>query len=166
MKVVLVAFTAVLIISGCTRTTAFEHFTKLDNVQERAVSNLQTASIDSGIHRKAIISTIYLNRVDPNTYKSHETFLIALYLRDNETLQLPDVDGTQAMYQLTLNGLAPLEITTVIKENPLRRLMPINNDWNYFYTAEFAKSKEENLTLILENDLFDSVSLTYQKDDL
>ncbi|RLA72368.1 MAG: hypothetical protein DRG24_03135 [Epsilonproteobacteria bacterium] len=166
MKVVLAGLTAVLIISGCSRTTAFTHFTKLDSMQERAVSTLQTASIFDGIHRKAIMSTIYLNHVDPNIYKLQETFLMALYLRDNKTLKLPNLDETQAMYQLTLNGIAPLEIRIVEKDDPLRRLMPINNDWNYFYTVEFAQSKEDNLTLTLENDQFDSVSLTYQKDDL
>jgi len=166
MKVVLAGLAVVLVISGCSRSSAFTHFTKLDSAQERAVSSLQTGSIKTDQYRKAIISTVYLNQVEPKTYTENETFFIALYLRGGETLQLQDDDSSHAIYQLSLNGTAPLNTTAIEEGDPLRRLMPISNDWNYFYTVEFPHHDENNLTLTLENDQFESVSLTYQKDDL
>ncbi len=165
MRTVL-AIVAALILSGCSRSTAFVHFTKLDSMQERAALSLKSATIVDTTYRKAIISTIYLNQVETAMDTENEFFLVVLYLRKKGRLQLPNVDDTGAKYQLTLNGKAALSITTIEIDNPLRRLMPINNNWNYFYKVEFPTSKKNDLILTLESNQSNSVSLTYQKDDL
>ena len=78
---------------------------------------------------------------------------------------MPDHDGNTAMYRMTLNSTPPLKITELEKNDPLRSLMPINNDWNRFYQIVFAATENDNLTLRLETDLFESLSLTYMKDN-
>jgi len=163
MNYCLSLFVILMIISGCSKTTAFEHFKKLDARQERAATSLQTASIIHEGHRAVIISAIYLNHTDPKVYDANESFLVAFYAKDHSVIAVEDDNNPASAYRLTLNNESPLAIKPLEKTDPLRKLMPINNDWNSFYKIDYAKNSDNNLTLKLSDDRLNTASLLFKK---
>jgi len=142
-------------LSACSRQTAFEYFTKLDSREERAVTNLQRVTLSEHNRTTALISTIYLNPVDPGLYKGQEFFFVALYDRHGRDLE---------EYNVTLNGKAPVGLAKLDDNCSLRELMPLNNPWNGYYELVFKQSKEENLTLRFETDPSLTGEVTYGTD--
>jgi len=163
MNYCLSLFMILLITSGCSKTTAFEHFKKLDTKQERAATSLQTASIVYKGQRTVIISAIYLNHTDPKVYDTNESFLVAFYAKDHSVLQAEDNNDSVPVCSLTLNNKPPLAVKLLEKTDPLRKLMPINNDWNSFYRIDYAKNSDNDLTLELSDDRSNTTSLLFKK---
>lgn len=158
-------FMIFLIISGCSKTTAFEHFKKLDSRQERAATSLQTASILKDGSRAVIVSVIYLNHTDPKIYDTNESFLIAFYAKDHSGLTVENSDnGPASKYRLTLNKKPPLAIRTLKKTDPLRKLMPISNDWNSFYKIDYIKCSDGNLTLEISGNRYGAAKMFFGKE--
>jgi len=131
----------VTLFTACGRQTAFEYFTKLDSRHEHAVTNLRRITFKEGNETTAMISTIFLNPVDPLLYGNQSYFLIALYDKRDRTLD---------DYNITLNGSPAVGIVLLDDNCSLRELMPLNNPWNSYYEAVFAPQKETNLTLRFE----------------
>ncbi len=161
MRNFLILALSILFISGCSRTTAFDFF-KMDDNYERAVDNLQTGTIVKSFETKAILSTIYLNRVYPKKYNDCEYFFVAVYLREDIRLYFKDGINNKK-YKFTLNGEKPLLGEELKDDDELRLSMPITSEWNRYYLVKFKKQDSEKLELVLENDESDSVKLIYQK---
>ena len=144
-----------LLFTACSRETAFEHFTKLDNRHERAVTNLQRVTL--GEHNKtvALVSVIYLNPVDPTLYTKQHYFFVALYDARGESL----LD-----YNVTLNGKNAVGIAQLDDNCSMRTLMPLNNPWNTYYQLVFKYQKDENLTLRFESGPSLQGEVTYRTD--
>ncbi len=159
MRIFLSLLTTLFILTGCSRSTAFDPF-KMDDEHERAVTNLRTATIVHDSEVKVIISVIYLNKTMPETYKDEngEYFFVALYQKDNANLMTKNL-------RLTLNNHAPLSIQKIDKEKSLRSFMPIQNEWNNYYLATYLTNANETLLLTFESDQYGSAVLTYQKDE-
>jgi hypothetical protein len=152
----------VVFISGCSRTTAFDFF-KMDDNYERAVDNLQTGTIVKSFETKAILSTIYLNRVYPKKYNDAEYFFVSIYLRDDIRLYFK-AGINNKKYTFTLNGEKPTLAKELKTDDELRLSMPITNEWNRYYLVEFERQESDELKLLLENDESDSVELIYHKE--
>ncbi len=163
MRYFLIFSLTLIFISGCSRTSAFDFF-KMDDNYERAIDNLQTGTIVSSFETKAILSTIYLNRVYPEKYNDGEYFFVSIYLREDIRLYFKSGINNKK-YKFTLNGNEPIEAKELETDDELRLSMPITNEWNRYYLVKFPKQDMSKLDLILENDEFDSVELIYQKDE-
>jgi len=150
-----------IFISGCSRTSAFDFF-KMDDNYERAVDNLQTGTIVSSFETKAILSTVYLNHVYPEKYSDGEYFFVSIYLREDIRLYFKSGMNNKK-YKFTLNGEKPIEGKELETDDELRISMPITNEWNRYYLVKFPTQHINKLDLILENDEFDSVELSYEK---
>lgn len=155
------AFLALVALSGCSQKGAFDMF-KMDTVHEKAIEQLRSGTILLSMETKAIISTLYLNKIDPSAYRDGEYFVAAVYfqnddIRDrNRTIQS---DG----YTLTMNGKAPESVRLLEERDPLRQLMPVQNNWNRYYLIRFAQEKGEALSLRFEKNQTGSVELNYSK---
>ena len=163
MRYISIFIITLFFITGCSRTSAFDFF-KMDDNYERAVDNLQTGTIVSSFETKAILSTIYLNRVYPEKYSDGEYFFVSIYLREDIRLYFKSGMNNKK-YKFTLNGDQPIEGKELETDDELRIAMPITNEWNRYYLVKFPKQQISTLDLILENDEFDSVHLVYQKDE-
>ncbi len=152
-----------LTFSGCSRSTAFDVF-KLDEAHERAISNLQTSTIVQSFETKAIISTIYLNDTLPGKYASSEkeSFFVSLYLQDDIRLfYKADIKAPEVA--LTLNEMNYLSAKELEKDDQLRTLMPIKNEWNRYYLITYPHQGDGPMKLIFEIDPYGMAELTYQK---
>src|SRR3990167_5405523 len=87
-----IAMAALLAFSGCSQKGAFDLF-KMDASHERAVEQLRTGAIVLSLETKAILSTLYLNPIDPDQYKDGEYFIGAVYFeRDNRDIRKWDLN--------------------------------------------------------------------------
>lgn len=153
----------ILTLSGCSHSGAFDVF-KVDEEHERAIDNLRTSTIVQSFETKAIISAIYLNNTLPEQYGSdkYESFFIALYLQEDIRLfykaNLSAPEGN-----LTLNGDPHISVEELKKNDRLRTLMPIKNEWNRYYLIRFPHEDAERLDLTFESYPYGKAVLTYHK---
>lgn len=152
--------------SGCSRSTAFDVF-KLDEAHERAISNLRTSTIVQSFETKAIISTIYLNETLPGKYASEKTesFFVSLYLQDDIRL-FYKADLKAPEVALTLNGDFYFDAKELKKDDQLRTLMPIKNEWNRYYLITFPVQQDGPMKLTFEIDPYGMAELKYQKGEI
>lgn len=156
-----IAISALLAFSGCSQKGAFDLF-KMDEAHERAVEQLRSESIVLSLETKAIISSLYLNKIDPIAYKEGEYFIVSVYFeKDDRTLKVRELESNG--YKLSLNGKKATLIEPLNEKDPRRSLMPIQNNWNRYYFIRFDSVKETSLALQLENNQTGSVVLSYQK---
>lgn len=156
-----IAISALLVFTGCSQKGAFDLF-KMDETHERAVEQLRTGTIVLSLETKAILSTLYLNKIDPLTYKEGEYFIAAVYFeKDDRTVKIRELESNG--YGLTLNGKKATFIEPLNEKDPRRALIPIQNNWNRYYFIRFDPVAESSLTLRLENNQTGSVALKYQK---
>lgn len=156
-----IALSALLVFSGCSQKGAFDLF-KMDESHERAVEQLRSGTILLSLETKAIISTLYLNKIDPLTYKDGEYIIASVYFEhDNRSVRKRELESNG--YRLTLNGKKATLIEMLDEKDPRRALMPIQNNWNRYYFIRFDSASEPSLALRFENNQTGSVELTYSK---
>ncbi|HEX5330241.1 hypothetical protein [Sulfuricurvum sp.] len=156
-----IAVSALLLFSGCAQKGTFDLF-KMDEAHERAVEQLRTDAIVLSLETKAIISSLYLNKIDPTQYQEGENFIVAVYFEnDDRTLRVRELESNG--YKLTLNGKKAELIEPMSEKDQRRNLMPIQNNWNRYYFVRFNSEPAASLALRLENNQTGKVVLSYQK---
>jgi len=156
-----IAMAALLAFSGCSQKGAFDLF-KMDASHERAVEQLRTGAIVLSLETKAILSTLYLNPIDPDQYKDGEYFIAAVYFeRDNRDIRKWDLNTYG--YTLTLNGKKATILEELNQSDPRRTLIPVQNNWNKYFFIRFDSVADSSLALQLENNRTGKVVLKYQK---
>ena len=154
---------AFLLFSGCTASNAFSRF-HFTNVKEYATSSLRTSKIYHNNDVIGVLSTIYLNEVDPKKYNGMEYFYIAVYTKNKDTLYDPNSENESAMI-LKLNNMSPVKIKKLDQKNEFEGLITLDNNWTSYYLAAFNKSQSDNLSLTLQDGKFGSLPLIYQKNE-
>lgn len=161
MRFSILTLGTLLAFSGCSQKGAFDIF-KMDKVQERAVEQLRSGTIVMSFETKAIFSSLYLNKIDPQTYKDGEYFIASIYFdKDNRSIRKLDIK--EYGYRLTLNGKEPTIMEPLDEKDRRRLLMPVQNNWNRYYLIRFDSIPGTSLALRLENNQTGSVVLNYQK---
>lgn len=141
-------------------------FTK-DEVYHTSLVNTQKAQLIASFETKALLTATYLNPVFSerncrkrfnNGMSDAEYFFVGVYIADSEKNEF----NTKG-YSLTLNGLQPIEIIELEKNDPLRYEMPMVDNWSTYYKVKFKKTLKKDFTLIFENDRFGKDLLNYSK---
>lgn len=157
----IVAIGALLaLLSGCTQTTAFDFFT-MESAYERAITQMRTATLADESQTKAVVSAVYLNRVEPETYYEGEYFFIALYSKKQCALAEPG--SKRPGFVLTLNGKAFIEASELDATHPLRSAMPVRNEWNRYFLVHYAAQETEELVMTLAKEHHGEAKLTFEK---
>jgi len=145
----------------------FGQLFKKDEIYHTSLINTHKAQLIASFETKALLTATYLNPVFErrdcrrrlkNNTKDAEYFFVGVYIADSEKHEF----NTRG-YSLTLNGLTPIEIKKLDKNDPLRYEMPMVDNWSTYYKVKFKKSSERKLTLIFENDRFGRDILSYSK---
>jgi len=162
MKFFLSFIVAIVSFSGCTsHSNAFDFF-KFDTAYEKAITYTQSATLMRSFETKAILSSVYLNKVYPKKYKANEAFFIALYSTEKKDIFYKDADK-KAEYVLRLNNQVPVSIKPLDKDALLRKEMPIQSAWNHYYLVEFAHSDADILHLTMSDENNNTIHLQYKK---
>ena len=173
-KVLLLA--SVLVVLGCSQKkegcglqdkSDFEQLFTRDEVYHTALNNTQKAQLMASFETKALLTATYLNPVFEhrscrkrfkNELKNGEYFFVGVYITNSEKHEF----NTKG-YSLRLDGLEPLEVKKLDKNDPLRYEMPMVDNWSTYYKVKFKKTNKNNFHLIFENDRFGRDILTYSK---
>ena len=172
----LLFLTSALLIAGCAakkeechvrEKSNFEQLFTKDEIYHNALVNTQKAQLMASFETKALLTATYLNPVFENRncqkrfkeeMKDAEYFFVGIYIADSEKNEF----NTKG-YFLILNGLAPIYIQKLDKEDPLRYEMPMVDNWSTYYKVKFKKSPTNNFSLIFGNDRFGRDILNYSK---
>lgn len=141
-------------------------FTK-DEIYHTALINTQKAQLMASFETKALLTATYLNPVFEqrkcrkrfkNNMEDAEYFFVGVYIENSKTHRF-DRKG----YSLMLNGLKPIEVKELDKDDPLRYEMPMVDNWSHYYKVKFKKSSKKKLNLIFKNDRFGKDMMHYSK---
>ncbi len=112
----LAALSSILLFTGCAKTTAFDFFSS-DTYYEKAVSNMQKASLMRDMETKALLHAVYLNNVDPHIYSGDEYFYVAIHII--EDAYDPKKHGLKNLdYKLKLVDMVPAQDNTDLIQAP------------------------------------------------
>ena len=143
-------------------------FTK-DDIYHKSLVNTQKAQLIASFETKALLTATYLNPVFSkrgctkrfkNEMVDAEYFFVGIYLNNSEKHEF----NTKG-YSLTLNGLQPIEIKLLEKDDPLRYEMPMVDNWSTYYKVKFKNSPKKDFSLIFSNDRFGKDILSFSKDE-
>lgn len=162
------ALTTAFILGGCTikENSNISQLLKRDDIYHVSLQNTQKAQLIASFETKALLTATYLNPVYTNdncknlcmTVNDGEYFFVGVYLTDSEKSEF-----NKKGYLLTLNGMKPIEIEKLEKDDPLRYQMPMMNNWSTYYKVKFPLIEGNNLELTFENDRFGKDVLMYSK---
>lgn len=152
MKYIIITLITILAFSGCSKKNAFNNF-MLNEKQELSINSLQSSKIKRSEKIEGIFSAIYLNEIYPELFNYNEYFFVYYYMKSEVT-----------NLTLKLNKNLPIKIKKLSANNRFTNLIKIENNWNNYYLIAFKKEESISLNLVLENDLYTSDLLNYQKD--
>ncbi len=145
----------------------FEQLFTKDEIYHSSLVNTQKAQLMASFETKAVLTATYLNPVfsERNCHKRFknkmedaEYFFVGIYITNSEKHEF-----NKKGYSLTLNGLEPIEIIELERDDPLRYEMPMVDNWSTYYKVKFKKTAKKNFSLIFENDRFGRDILNYSK---
>ena len=157
-----------LIISACSTKEGdniSQLFTK-DDIYHISLLNTQKAQLIASLETKALLTATYLNPVftkencknfSVNVYGG-EYFFVGVYINGSKTNHFNDKG-----YSLKLNGMKPIEIKELDKDDPLRYEMPMVDNWSTYYKIKYPTVNSKELNLVFESDRFGKDVLTFTK---
>jgi hypothetical protein len=140
-----------------------------DDIYHTSLVNTQKAQLIASLETKALLTATYLNPVFSKRkckkdfvepMDDGEYFFVGVYIADSE-----DHEFNTKGYSLTLNGLSPVDVVKLDKDDPLRYEMPMVDNWSTYYKVKFKKSPKNNFSLIFGNDRFGKDILNYSKEE-
>jgi len=153
----LIFLATLLFISGC----GIGPFANLDHdpYTQKALNLTRKGEVRNNFHTYAILRATHLNPLD-NSIKATESFFVGIFIPDDfargkEGLLNP-------LYQLTLNGKAPTNITSLdFKRDELVKKMPIAERWFHYYRVDFESQPKTPLNLSYAKQSGESVTLSF-----
>jgi len=147
---------ASLLFTACTNTTAFDFFST-DEYYEKAIANMQKASLMKDSETKALVQGVYLNKVDPIIYSGDEYFFIAMHIIKDED----DVD-MQGLANVKYN--LQLVEKVVVEKDDITKQPSYNKEDDSFFSMNvkdfYANKKDENeTTKLVYIDQIESIEL-------
>ena len=121
---------------GCSTKDAFTYF-KVDTREKLVLANTQSSRIVVDGENVGTLNVIYLNNVDKNISKDVENFFISIYTKEKNK-----------KFSFELNGLKPIEVQKLYRENHYANILKENKQWNDFYLVSF-KHEEKTMSLSL-----------------
>ena len=139
---------------------------KKDDIYHISLLNTQKAQLIASLETKALLTATYLNPVYTDTncktvhmsVKNGEYFFVGVYINKSKTHHFNNKG-----YSLTLDGVKPIEINELDKDNPLRYEMPMVDNWSTYYKVKFPPSNRKKFNLIFKSDRFGKDVLEFEK---
>lgn len=157
-----------LIMAGCgTKEGAnISQLFRKDEIYHISLLNTQKAQLIASFETKALLTATYLNPVFTNKscknfsvdVSNGEYFFIGVFINGSKTNHFNDKG-----YSLKLNGMDPIDIKELEKDDPLKYEMPMVDNWSTYYKVKYPATKSKKLNLVFESDRFGKDVLTFLK---
>jgi len=156
------------VITGCSirEESNIAQLFKKDDIYHISLLNTQKAQLIASLETKALMTVTYLNPVYAHancknyqmSIENGEYFFVGVYINNSKTHHF-DNKG----YSLTLNGVNPMEVKELDKDDPLRYEMPMVDNWSTYYRVKFPPSNMKKFSLIFESDRFGKDTLEFER---
>jgi hypothetical protein len=137
-----------------------------DEIYHVSLLNTQKAQLIASFETKALLTATYLNPVFTKEscknfsvdVSGGEYFFIGVFINGSKVNHFNDKG-----YSLKLNGMKPIEIKELDKDDPLKYEMPMVDNWSTYYKVKYPTINEKRLNLVFESDRFGKDVLTFIK---
>ncbi len=152
MKTYLITALLLTIFSGCSEHNAFSDF-NLTQTQAKSEDSIRSSKIFKDDTTVGVVSAIYLNSVEPDTFKDYEYFYLSLYTKEDAT------------FQFYLNKKEALEIEMLKKDSKYAKYIDASNDWKKYFLLKFTKQSAKTLALQAKSSTAKSHKIIFKRDD-
>jgi hypothetical protein len=158
---------SIILINGCS-TKKEDKLLKEYNIKKREYLKLQKTEkvvlYDNSIV-KAILTATYLNTHN-KTDKKDETFIVGLYLSDedmNNTNNIFGTDNKDSDYKLTLDGKEPIKVEKLNNNDKRLKKTSFISEWNSYYLVTYKHQNKKRLTLVFKSQQYGEGRLSFAK---
>ena len=152
MKTYLITALLLTIFSGCSEHNAFSDF-NLTQAQAKSEDSIRSSKIFKDDATMGVVSAIYLNSVEPDTFMDYEYFYLSLYTKTEDT------------FQFYLNGKEALGTEVLEKNSEYAKYIDASNDWKRYFLLKFEKQSGKTLALQAKNSTAKSHKIIFKRDD-
>ena len=150
MKTFLIIVFLLMVFNACSTKNAYSSL-KITPFQEKSEENTLSSKIQYKDTIDGLVTAIYLNALEPETYDGEEYFYVYLYTKTNND----DI-------KFLLNDKEATKVEELKAENIFSHLSKFKTDWSQYYLVSFIK-EDENLSFQVQNDKFSSDKLLFQR---
>lgn len=151
MKTFLIITLLSLAFTACSTKNAFSSL-DLSPYQEKSEENTQSSKIKDSENIDGLVTAIYLNALESETYADKEYFYIYLYTKSENRVVF------------MLNDKKAMKVEELQANNIFSHLNTFNSEWSRYYLVSFTNVKEdENLSLQIHNANFSSGQMLFEK---
>ena len=158
-KILFLIFISLFFVSCSSKNNAFKYFEK-DEVETKGVQyTKKTDILINGNEVDVIFWATYLNKIDKKISDTNEElFLVSVYFTNKESQ-----DIFENNYSFLLNGIEPISLEKVEKDNENFKSLMLKNNWGKYYLVKFASQDVYNLTIQLKDKGSNSALLDFEK---
>ena len=145
-KILFLLIISLFFVSCSEKNNAFKYFNK-DDVETKGVQYTKKTDILKGNEVDLILIATYLNKVDKNISDTNEElFLVSVYFTNKDSQNIIDNN-----YSFSLNGIAPISMEKVEKDDENFKSLMLKNSWGNYYLVKFNSQDVYNLRIELKN---------------
>ena len=123
-------------------------------------------NLDENLTQKATIGKIQFNPFNISAIihdfkisdTNEELFLVSVYFTNKDSQ-----DIFENNYSFLLNGLAPISLEKIEKDNENFKSLMLKNNWGKYYLVKFTSQDVYNLTIQLKDQGANSAQLNFEK---
>ena len=157
-KILFLLVISLFFISCSTKNNAFRYFEK-DEIETKGVQYTKKTDILKNDEVDVIFLATYLNKVDKKISETNEElFLVSVYFTNKESQ-----DILENNYSFSLNGINPISVQKVEKDNENFKSLMLKNSWGNYYLIKFSTQEVYNLNLTLKDKNSSSAQLNFEK---
>jgi len=181
-------FLSIILIVGCSsKEKSLMKEMTLHQTYYKMLQKTEKVMLSENNITKAILTATYLYVPTVHSKKSdaNETFIIGLYLEDEEVdslsdvfdlysktdnktkpdnIKMSDVNNTiKSTYKITLNGKKPLSIKKLTLNDSRLKHLSFVTEWNTYALVTFKHVKGTRLTLLFESTQYGKGTLHFSK---
>ncbi len=165
-KILLLSTLLIVIGCGTKEGANISQLFNKDEIYHISLLNTQKAQLIASFETKALLTATYLNPVFTKEncknfsldMSNGEYFFVGVFISDSKTNHFNDKG-----YSLKLNGMKPIEIKELKKDDPLKYEMPMVDNWSTYYKVKYPTVHTKKLNLVFESDRFGKDILTFFK---
>jgi len=152
MKTYLITALLLTIFSGCSEHNAFSDF-NLTQAQAKSEDSIRSSKIFKDEATIGVVSAIYLNTIEPDTFKDYEYFYLSSYTKEEDR------------FQFYLNEIEALETKVLEKNSEYAKYIDASNDWKKYFLLKFKKQSGKTLALQAKSSTAKSHKMIFKRDD-
>ena len=157
-KILLLLFISLFFVSCGLKNNAFRYFEK-DEIETKGVQYTKKTDIVKNNEVDVIFWATYLNKIDKKISDTNEElFLVSVYFTNKDSQ-----DIFENNYSFLLNGIEPISLEKIEKDNENFKSLMLKNSWGNYYLIKFSTKDVYDLNLTFKDKNTNLAQLNFEK---